>query len=525
VLPGKTWTASDVARIAKRRGWMIIVPFSIGLALVPVLSRRTPNMYRSETLIRVIPQRVPDSVVRQFGVTKMEERLPTIRDLLLSRTQLEPVVKAFNLYPRLRNQRSIEEIVQRMRSDINLQAEGQETFRLEYISAERYVARDVTARLASLLIEENLRDRAGLADETNQFLESQLNAAKEQLIQHEKRLEMYRRLHSGELPSQLESNLQAIRNAQQQLQAVGESTNRAQERRLLIERQLADTQALPADVVVPVAGEAAPAGPAPLTTAQQLETARTQLEANRMRYTADHPDVRAGERTVRDLMARLEEESKQQQQAPQSTAAQVVSPAQAARQKRISDLRAEMDVIDHQITAGDTEAERLKRTIADYQSKVDAVPTRESELVELTRDYSTLQTTYMSLLTKREDSKIAANLQRRESGEQFRIVDPASLPEKPYNQVQRMGIIAAGAVAGLVSGVLLVALLAFTDSSFRREEDVVRTLSLPVLALVPVMGSSRELRMKRLRAVAGNLIAAAALIGSLAFVAFWRLHR
>jgi hypothetical protein len=131
----------------------------------------------------------------------------------------------------------------------------------------------------------------------------------------------------------------------------------------------------------------------------------------------------------------------------------------------------------------------------------------------------------MSLLTKREDSKIAANLQRRESGEQFRIVDPASLPEKPYNQVQRMGIIAAGAVAGLVSGVLLVALLAFTDSSFRREEDVVRTLSLPVLALVPVMGSSRELRMKRLRAVAGNLIAAAALIGSLAFVAFWRLHR
>ena len=503
----------------------MVVPFSIGLALVPKLSRSTPNMYRSETLIRVIPPRVPDTVVRQFGVTKMEERLPTIRDLLLSRSQLEPVVKAFNLYPRLRNQRSAEEIVQRMRSDINLQAEGQETFRLEYISADRYTARDVTARLAALLIEENQRDRAGLADETNQFLESQLNEAKEQLIQHEKRLELYRRQHSGELPTQLESNLQAIRNAQQQLQAVGESTNRAQERRLLVERQLADVQALPADVVVPVAGEGAPAGPAPLTTAQQLEAARTQLEANKLHYTPDHPDVRAAERTVRELKAKLEEESRQQQEAPAAAAVQVASPAQVARQKRISDLKAELEVIDHQITAGETEADRLKRAIADYQFKVDAVPTRESELVELTRDYSTLQATYMSLLTKREDSKIAANLQRRESGEQFRIVDPASLPEKPYNQVQRMGIIASGAVAGLIAGGLLVAFLAFSDSSFSREEDVTRTLSLPVLAIVPVMGQSRELRLRRLRAVAGNIFAAAALIGSVAFVAFWRLHR
>lgn len=522
MLPGKTLTAGDVLGIALRRGWMIVVPFSIGLALIPLLSRSTPNMYRSETLIRVIPQRVPDTYVRSIGVTKMEERLPTIRDLLLSRSQLEGIVKELKLYPRLRGQRSMEEIVQRMRSDINLQIEGQETFRLEYISTDRYTARTVTARLADLFIEENLRDRAGLADETNEFLESQLNDAKEQLIQHEKRLEMYRRQHAGELPSQLESNLQAIRNAQTQLQTVGESTNRNRERRLLIERQLADAQALPADAVAPIA-EAGPTGPAPLTTAQQLETARAQLEANRLRYTPDHPDIRAGERTVRDLTAKLEEESRHQPTQP--TGVQILSPAQAARQKHIGDLKAELEVIDHQIAAGEAEAAQLKHTMAEYQAKVDTVPTRESELVELTRDYSTLQTTYMSLLTKREDSKIAANLQRREIGEQYRIVDPASLPEKPYNQVQRMGLIASGGVAGLVFGVLIVGLLAFRDSSFTREDDVVRALALPVLALVPVMGSPRELRLRRWRAVAANLAAAAALFGSVAMVVYWRLHR
>jgi len=522
MLPGKTWTPGDVMRIASRRGWMIVVPFSVGLSLVPVLSRSTPNMYRSETLIRVIPQRVPDTYVRSIDVTKMTERLPTARDLLLSRSQLERIVRELNPYPRLRGQRSMEEIVERMRSDINLQMEGQETFRLEYISTDRYTARTVATRLAALFIEENLRDRAGLADETNQFLESQLNDAKNRLIEHEKRLEVYRRQHAGELPSQLESNLQAIRNNQTQMQAVGEATNRARERRLLIERQIADVQALPADVAVPVA-EAGPAGATPLSTAQQLEAARAQLAANRLRYKPDHPDIRAGERTVQDLVAKLAEESRQQPAA--SNGVEELSPAKAARQKRIRDLQAELEVIDHQITAGEAEEGRLKRTMTEYQTKVDAVPTRESELVELTRDYSTLQTTYMSLLTKREDSKIAANLQRREIGEQFRIVDPASLPEKPYNQVQRMGIIASGAAGGLVFGIVLVGFLAFHNSTFSREEDVVRALSLPVLALVPVMGNPRELRLRRLRVVAGNLFAAVALFGSVAMVAYWRLHR
>jgi capsular polysaccharide biosynthesis protein len=160
-----------------------------------------------------------------------------------------------------------------------------------------------------------------------------------------------------------------------------------------------------------------------------------------------------------------------------------------------------------------------------YQARVDVVPTRESELVELTRDYSTIQTAYMSLLTKKEDSKIAANLQRREIGEQFKILDPASYPESPYNRAQRLGIIAAGPGVGLVFGLLLVGFLEYRDSSFTREEDIVRILSLPVLAIVPAMASDRERRQRRFRTVAMNLAAGCALFGSAAMVVYWRLHR
>ena len=135
---------------------------------------------------------------------------------------------------------------------------------------------------------------------------------------------------------------------------------------------------------------------------------------------------------------------------------QVVDPtlsrSEGVQQKRVRELRAELTIIDHQLTANRAEEALLNQTIAEYQAKVDVVPTRESELVELTRDYSTLQAGYASLLMKREDSKIAANLERRQIGEQFRVVDPASLPEKPYNQLQRLGAMASGPVCRLGTG-------------------------------------------------------------------------
>src|SRR5207249_6752618 len=152
---------------------------------------------------------------------------------------------------------------------------------------------------------------------------------------------------------------------------------------------------------------------------------------------------------------------------------------EAARQKRLSDLRAELAVVDHQLGAAESEEGRLKKAIADYQAKVESLPTRESDLVDLTRDYSTLQTAYSSLLVKQEESKLAANLERRQIGEQFKVLDVALSPERPYNQRERLAALGGLPLAGLALGLLLVAILEFTDSSFRCEDEVARVLSVP----------------------------------------------
>jgi polysaccharide chain length determinant protein (PEP-CTERM system associated) len=516
VLPGHTYTPEEIAKLLLRRWWLIVPPLVIGLAAGMVAFRQIPELYRSETLIMVVPQRIPDDYVKSAESVPIENRLSSISDQILSRSRLERIINDLGLYQdRLAQGAVMEDVVRSMRGDIDVEIEGKEAFRVSYVSRDAQRAEKVTERLASLFIEEHLRDRENLAQNTNEFLESQLEDARRRLVEHEKKLQDYRQRYAGQLPTQLQGNLQAIQNAQMQLQALEESTNRARERRLLIERQLADTQELPAVAAAPASGSAD--GAVPLTTAQQLEAARSRLAAYKLRYTADHPDVRALERTIRDLEAKLAEEAKNPK--PEVP---ILTPAEAARRKRISELQAELEVIDHQIASNAAESAELKRTIARYQADVNALPARESELVQLTRDYSTLQQTYSSLLEKHEEAKLAANLERRQIGEQFKVLDPASLPEKPYNEMKRLGAIGGGAGGGLLLGLVLIAFLEYRDTSLKQEEDVARIIGLPVLALVPLMESDGERRRRRRRNALVGAASVAVTLVSAAALLFWR---
>jgi polysaccharide chain length determinant protein (PEP-CTERM system associated) len=500
---------------------MILLPLVVGTVAGVLGYKGLPVKYQSETLIMVVPQRIPDAYVKSTVTASVEDRLRSVSEQILSRSRLEKIIQDFDLYQERRSTGLMEDVLQRMRDDINVELVGKESsFRVSYISADPNVAQKVTERLAALYIEENLRDRANLAENTSGFLESQLQDAKQRLVTQEKKLEEYRRRYAGQLPSQLQGNLQAVQNAQVQLQSLLESMNRARERRLLVERQVADVQSLPVEVVLPGTPTASPNTPSQVP-AVLLVAARARLEQLKLRYTPEYPDVQAAEQTVKDLQAKVDEEA---QRPTEAVPDKSLSPSEAARRKRLKDLQAELEVIDHQLAAGQADEARLKKTMADYQAKIDVVPTRESELVELTRDYSTLQNTYSSLLLKREDSKLAANLERRQIGEQFRILDPASLPQRPHNQRQRLGVLAGGTLGGLALGLLIVGFLEYRDSSFKCEDDVLRVLSLPVLALIPVMDVERKESLPRRRRSAVGLSVVLLIMSSAAALVVWKLQ-
>lgn len=502
---------------------MILLPFAVGFALAVGVASRMPELYRSETLIMVMPQRIPESYAKPIVTGRIEDRLLSISDQILSRSRLERIIADFELY---REQRAtgdiMEDLVQRMRNEIKVKLEGKESFRVSYVNRDARTAQKVTERLASLSIEENLKDRRDLTDSTNELLESQLQDAKQRLVDHERKLEEYRRRYSGQLPTQVTSNLQVIQNAQLQLQSLAEAMNRERERRLLLERQLGELVSPDAATIATL--PATPSGdgsaPAAVPPAAQLENARAKLAQMQTQYTAEHPDVVAMKKLVRDL------EAKVQAEATRATGAdRPMTVAEGVRQNRIKDLRAQIEGIDRQLKDKQQEDGRLRTTIAEYQAKVDVVPTRESELVELTRDYATLQTTYSNLLTKREDSKLAANLERRQYGEQFRVLDAASLAEKPFNRMNRILITMGGALGGLLLGLTLVGFFEYRDSSFKTDADVLRVLTLPVLATVPVLVSDAERRSRQRRDRLTSVGAVMILVGCAVFaIAMWRLQ-
>ncbi len=188
--------------------------------------------------------------------------------------------------------------------------------------------------------------------------------------------------------------------------------------------------------------------------------------------------------------------------------------------KRLRELQEELATVDRQLTQKTNEEQRLRGVIAQYQGRLEATPTRESELTALMRDYDTLQKQYTGLLAKKEESKIAANLERRQGGEQFRILDAARIPERAFSPNRQM-ILAIGALAGLGFGLGLIALLEYKDNSLKTDADVLGVLTLPVLAMIPRMVTEQEKRKARRRRLQVSLASAFSVMAVSAFV-IWK---
>jgi uncharacterized protein involved in exopolysaccharide biosynthesis len=294
------------------------------------------------------------------------------------------------------------------------------------------------------------------------------------------------------------ANLQGVTNSQLQLTQVSESLNRDRDQRLLLSRQIDDITSSPSELPLPPA----PAGQETRvetgrTAAEQLDRARNNLRAMELRYTAEHPNIINAKRQIAELEKKVEQEQLAQPLSPSAPQAPVTI-VDRTRANRLRELKSQLQQLDSQIASKNAEEVRLRGTVAMYQSRVDVAPTRESELIALTRDYNSINEQYQSLLKKNEDAKMAANLERRQGGEQFRLLDPARTPGRPVSP-NRPQLIFLGAALGLAIGFAIVALCEYRDRTLRSDDDVMMTLALPVLAVVPRMVSREERQTFRRR--------------------------
>jgi succinoglycan biosynthesis transport protein ExoP len=529
MLPGKKYTPQDLLVIGWRYRWIIVLPVFVCAFGALLYSRFSPNRYQSDTLIRLIPQQVPTTLVPAASATRIEDRLRSMSSQIMSRTRLEKIITDLNLYAEARQAGLMEDIVTLMRHDIEVEPIGKndvvEAFRVRFSSSNPETARQVTDRLASLFIEENSRDRAATATETDRFLQAQLSKAEAELAAQERKVKEFRERHGGSLPDQGPANMQAVQTTQFQLQNTIEAVARLRDSQLTYQRLLNDLEAeinsaarAPQPTAQPPAGTPLdPTATAGATAAQQLAHARANLAQAELRLRPDHPDIRGLKRQIRDLEKKVEAEGKVSTGPPAPS-----TPEDESRRTRAREYRATIESLGRQIAFKETEERALRSQLGQYQARIEAVPHLETEMTTLTRGYDTLKLQYEDLLKKAQQSQLASKLTENPViGEQFRIVDPARLPQRPISP-DRLRINVVGVVVGLFLGLALAGLLEYRDTTFRNDGEVVEILTLPVLACVPYVATTAERKLGRRRRM--MTVAAGAVVLLVCGGAFWNLR-
>jgi polysaccharide chain length determinant protein (PEP-CTERM system associated) len=472
---------TDYLEMLKRRWHLVVIPVVASLFLTIIIGSKLPKYYVSETVVMLDPQKVPIDVVKS-GQMDLAQRLQLINQQILSRTQLEKIITTFGLY---KDGGSKDEIIDRMRKDIALeivrdrriQDSDVTAFKLSYTARSPELAQQVTRQLGSLYIEENLKVREQIAEGTHEFIDEELQKAREDLQKQEQAMSKFKSEHMGALPQQENSNLQLIGQYQALLQANAEAITRAEQTKQYLKSLLEVNNSKPTEKNGP------------------LENARMELALAEQKYTPSHPDV---------IRLRNQVKSLEQQEASN------------AKENTTPQLTSQLASLEAEIKDRNQRAKEMEAKVRGVQSRVEALPMIEQQFTELSRDYEVSRANYQALLQKKNQTGMTVEMERGAKGENFRILDPATLPQKPAKP--NMGLVlASGLAIGLLIGGGLGALREYQDRSVHSERDLQYYLRVPVLALMPVIHTQQswnELKKTQRKKwmVSGASLATAALV-------------
>jgi polysaccharide chain length determinant protein (PEP-CTERM system associated) len=507
---GKFFDIQSYFKMGLRRKWYIIIPFALSVIISFGVYKYLPKVYRASTVILVQPQRVPENYVRPTLTDSVAERLNTISQEILSRTRLERVIEEFNLYSDLLNKLHMEEIVDKMKTKIEVKVQRYNAFSISFEGTEPKTVMQVTNKLASMFIEENLKLRESRVGGTTEFISKELQTMESNLKKREDMIRRFKEKHMGQLPQQIDANLRILERLQQQFTTTSDNLRAAEDRIVLLQNQIEQvmdrqSERGPSSTILSARRGLTQsedihleAGPQDSLVAQlnaQLNALKRDLANAESKYTGSHPDVVDLKRKIAALEPRvkkMEEERERRLREVRKRWEENIAESNLRASSPLSDPATERLVTQYKAQFRETqlEAKRLKEEMGNlkeqielYQRRIEETPKREQEMVQLNRDYDILRIYYQSLVDKKYQSQMAENLERKQQGEQFMILDPARLPEKPFKP-NRNSLLALGAMLGLAIGLGLAWALESMDRSFYEVSDLETYLGLPVLATV-----------------------------------------
>jgi len=479
----------DYTEILRRRWWIVLIPTLVLGVGAYAGSLFLPDQFTSRTLVLVEQQKVPNEYVKSVETGDISQRLGTMQEQILSRTRLQPIIDKFGLFKKDKGKVAMEDLVDRLRKSIEIfpiqslvtTRNGElPGFTISFTGNDPRLAQQVCAEITSMFIEENLRLRELRAEGTTDFLKTQLELAKRNLDEQDAKLAGFKQRYIGSLPGNEQTDMSLMTGLSSQLDAVTSQLNRAQQDKAYMESLLAQ------QVATWQASQTGGGTPHGELLEKQLADLRDLLASLEAHYTESHPDVIK----VKERIAALEQKIKDNA-APANGTVQAQDTTERPEPPEIQKIRFQIHQLEVLTREKTREQSRLRGQVGIFQARLSMSPVVEQQFKELTRDHETALEFYNTLLAKKSESEMATSLERRQQGEQFRVMDPPDLPEKP-SFPNRPAIAGGGLGFGFALGIGIILLLEFRDRTLRTESDVEQMLRLPTLAMVPLINDRKN---------------------------------
>jgi polysaccharide chain length determinant protein (PEP-CTERM system associated) len=498
-----------IIELVLKHRWLFIIPFCLSMLIGIILIFLLPKVYEARAVILVRPQSVPSKFVQSLVTTDIESRVKTISRLILSRSNLEKIINQFNLYmsSEFKDMYPEDKVIDlRDRFDIHVETtdtsnryiETASTFSVSFSWPDSKLVAPVVNFVAALFIDENRRVREEQATDTSIFLDDELEPMRRQLEEVEEKIREFRNKHMGELPEQLVNNLRTLDNLQLQLEKTKDSLRGANDKLIILNSQIKTNQNIlikPSDSNV-VRDES--------DEVLSLTILKEQLSALQASYTEKHPDVIRLKKKIDDLNAKLAS-GEYQLATPETLTLSPNLDVNRARfykemMQRQTDQKLRRAELKMYIKNLKLEIQEITMKISDYQQRVENTPVHEQELLALQRDYDNLRKSHSYLVDRKLQASVAVNMEKKQKGEQFEIIESAYTPREPISPNLKLIFVLSLFLAPNI-GFGLIFLKEYFDTSLKQRDDIERNLQIRVLATIPKIYNTKDFRKLKFRKV------------------------
>ena len=493
----ETQQVQQVRKIADmlfRRKGLICLSVILGLAGGLGFYLMQPKLYQSSALVSYQQQRVNPARMSPDTEANVRDMVTTLTQIITSRSNLEQIINREKLYSDLSAVLPMTDIVSIMRKNINIvvpRAGQGDAFQVSYSSGEREKVAKVTNALAAGFIDENMKFREEKASETSVYTEDELHMAKEMLDTLEESMRDYKLKHYNEMPEQQANNVSRLIALQTQYQNTQASIQDLERTRLLLQEQITVRKQLVENAIA----QTVAAGQTALmeTDRQRLNRFQAELQAMLLRYTDQHPSVRALQRRIDQLETKISQEA--------ALGGTEGSEGRGSRtDDELFDLELQVKGIGLNIAKLNKEKDAIQKLIGQYEEMVTKAPMREAEWSSLSREYAETRRHYDFLVSQNLQARSALNLEVNQKGSQFKIQDLAMDPVNPVSP-NFIRIMLFALVAGSGLGGALVFILEMLNTSFRYprdcEESIKKQFGMDMICAVPHLSLKREIIKER----------------------------